>query len=115
MFCFLNNKEKDVSRAEGGKFGFIDPSGEWVIPPKFDDAQDFSEGLAAVFVDEIKKWGYIDKKGETVIEPEYLEAFPTEHGLIKVSREQIGEYSYIDRQGNDVEFKSLSEQRSKVR
>ncbi|WP_051506979.1 WG repeat-containing protein [Saccharibacillus sacchari] len=98
-----------------GNFGFINSSGEWVIPPKFDDAQDFSEGLAAVFVDDIKKWGYIDKKGEIVIEPEYLEAFPTEHGLMKVSREQIGEYSYIDRQGNHVEFKPLSEQRSKVR
>jgi hypothetical protein len=33
-----------------GKFGCIDKAGKIIIPPRFDDARNFSEGLAAVDV-----------------------------------------------------------------
>lgn len=46
-------------------WGFIDPSGQFVIEPKFDDARDFSEGLAAANLN--GKWGYINQKGSLVI------------------------------------------------
>jgi len=36
-----------------------------IIPLKYDDAEDFSEGFAKVKKD--GKWGVIDKKGNTVI------------------------------------------------
>ena len=45
-----------------GISGYIDSKGKIVIGFRFDDATDFSEGLAAVEND--GKWGYIDKQGE---------------------------------------------------
>lgn len=44
----------------GGKWGFIDTKGEWVIPADFKDAKDFNNGIAIVQKD--KEWVYIDKK-----------------------------------------------------
>ena len=41
-----------------------------VIPAKFTDAHDFSDGLAAV-KDDSRNWGYIDKSGKMVIEPKF--------------------------------------------
>ena len=40
-----------------------------VINSRFDGADPFSEGMAAVLVG--KKWGYIDKTGKIVIEPQF--------------------------------------------
>ena len=34
------------------KFGFMDCRGDWAIFPKYDDALDFSEALAAVKLDD---------------------------------------------------------------
>jgi hypothetical protein len=51
----------------GGKWGFIDKTGVFLIEPKYDYAGKFSEGLAGV---EIRgKWGYIDKTGKYVWKP----------------------------------------------
>jgi len=47
------------------KFGYIDHTGKWAIPPQFDQAHRFSEGLAAV-----RKKGlvmFINAKGERAI------------------------------------------------
>ncbi len=51
-------------------WGYINTSGEVVIPLKYRDAEIFSEdGLAPVKVD--KLWGFINTKGEMVIEDKY--------------------------------------------
>lgn len=39
---------KDKTRPDYWLYGYIDHSGAWVIKPIYDDAQPFSEGLAAV-------------------------------------------------------------------
>jgi len=39
------------------KYGYIDKLGKEVVPPKFDEAQEFSEGLAAVKFGH--KWGLL--------------------------------------------------------
>jgi len=53
------------------KWGYIDTEGNEVIPPKYDNALPFSEGLAAVgygkLGDSSSKWGFIDKSGNEVI------------------------------------------------
>ena len=54
-----------------GKCGFINKTGEVVIPFKYDCARPFSEGLAAVGIINNQgdaKWGYIDKDNNLVID-----------------------------------------------
>jgi hypothetical protein len=47
------------------KRGFINTQGEFVIPCKYEDARDFSQGLAWVQLN--NKWGCIDKEGKVVV------------------------------------------------
>ena len=51
------------------KYGYINKTGSFVIPQKFDEAYDFSDGLASVRID--KKYGFIDKTGKLVIAAMY--------------------------------------------
>jgi hypothetical protein len=48
----------------GGKFGFLDTGGKLAIPPVYDEASDFSGGLAQVVKE--GEWGYIDLEGNPV-------------------------------------------------
>jgi hypothetical protein len=92
-----------------GRYGYIDKTGQFVIPPKYGNAGDFSEGLAPVsiggrwdiptaflamvYVD--GRWGYINTKDELVIKPRFLDhrhsemvgpgAYPFSEGLAPVS------------------------------
>ena len=52
-----------------GRWGFVNTDGEKVIPAQYENANNFSEGLAAVKVDGV--WGFIDTSGEMVIEPQF--------------------------------------------
>ena len=63
-----------VIAKKDGKYGFIDKTGNPVIPFNFDEIGmgGFGEGLCAVKVD--NKWGYIDTKGEYFHQPEFEEA-----------------------------------------
>lgn len=78
--------------------GFIDHTGEFVIPAnyKLGCASDFSNGLAAVSTDG-QKWGYIDTKGNVVIEPKFERAGIFEGGAAKAKLK--GKYGIIDRTG----------------
>jgi len=94
----------------GARHGFIDRAGKEVIKPRFGYSEDFSEGLAAVRVDE--KWGYIDKTGKLVIAAKYGRAHSFSEGLAAVRVGGIynplrGEHDgdkagYIDRTGQFV-------------
>lgn len=82
-----------------GKWGFRDATGTWVIPPRFDFAHAFFEGLALVAVKE--KYGFIDKAGKLVIPLRYDRvAKGFSEGLAAVKLQ--GKWGYIDRQGNMV-------------
>lgn len=52
---------------ENHNYGFINSEGNEVIPTTYSKANDFKEGLAVVFNEEINKYGYINKNGEVVI------------------------------------------------
>ena len=63
-------------------YGFIDPDGKWAIPPKFDAAGAFRDGLCPVRLK--KRWGYIDRTGATIIEPRFARAWGFRDGVAEV-------------------------------
>ena len=97
------------------KWGYIDKTGRLVIPAKFLEAGDFSEGLAAaeVPVDQSKetpcimdgtssytapkKFGYIDHTGKMIIAPRWEYPGPFVGGLANVSN--CYKASFIDKTG----------------
>jgi hypothetical protein len=81
------------------KFGYVDVTGEFVIPPRFDAAGDFSEGLAAVQIKDL--WGYIDRTGAVVIEPRFTTArrFECGHALVEPKGGGVDAIHYVDRTG----------------
>lgn len=80
-------------------WGYIDKDAQFVIEPKFHDAWDFHEGLAAVRIDWAR--GYIDKTGNFVIEPQFQYAGPFIDG--KAFVELDGKWGYIRPDGSWAE------------
>jgi WG containing repeat len=71
-----------TAKSSDGKWGYKDESGSYRIPPQFDTATKFSEGLAAVALH--KKVGYIDATGKMVISPQFVHGEPFHEGLALV-------------------------------
>ena len=85
-----------------GKYGFIDKSGNVVVPCKYGNAWSFSEGLAAVEID--GKWGFIDKSGNVVVPCKYHAARSFSEGLaaVRIGGWETGKWGFIDKSGNEV-------------
>jgi DNA-binding transcriptional regulator/RsmH inhibitor MraZ len=83
-----------------GKFGYIDRNGKIAIPARYVKAEDFSEGLAAVSLDD-KIYGYIDTNGKMTISPKFESVRQFKNGLAVIERKDNGnsKYGYIDRTG----------------
>jgi len=87
---------------EHGRAGFIDRTGQIVIPLCFDTVGEFSEGLARFERD--GRWGYIDPSGNIVIEPTFPWAEEFHEGLahVQVTGTVLGydgRWGYIDQTG----------------
>jgi len=80
------------------RWGFVDATGELVIPLQWMYVSAFSEGLAAVWVND--KWGFIDTDGNTVIQPRYEQVEAFSQGRAAVMRN--GLWGFIDTQGNEI-------------
>jgi hypothetical protein len=91
--------KSDLTYARSNKLmGFINNKGEWVIPPTYDKARDFSQGLAPVYMD--KNWGYINEQGEKVIDFQFKDAEVfSANGLAPVKEKKWG---FIDKTGKWV-------------
>ncbi len=91
-----------VAFKEDGKFGFKDEKGKVIIAPKYSGAEDFSEGLACVSLNDA--WGFIDETGKVVIPFKYNAGYGTGHkfsqGLAAVNLND--KWGYIDKTGNTV-------------
>lgn len=95
-----------VACVQTSKWGFIDPSGQFVIKPQFDEVGYFREGLATVtFWDQSKasrhRQGYLDKTGRIVVKPQFDIAQPFSEGLAAVGMTDGDGYQFgfIDRTG----------------
>lgn len=90
---------EDAETVEGGLWGFIDRSGEWVIEPQFETAGAFTDDLAVVRAPGGRK-GYIDRRGEWAIEPDFDQLRPFAEGLAAVGKG--GLWGFIDKNGETV-------------
>lgn len=95
-------------RAEAdGPWGYIDQDLNIAIPPMYESADAFSEGLAAVGVRTEGMgilYGYIGARGEMVIEPQFymVDWFGFSEGTTRVRYGWDDVWHTIDTQGNDV-------------
>jgi hypothetical protein len=81
-------------------FGYLDTTGREVIPPKWLDATDFSNGLAWVMNKDRR--GYIDKAGKLVLEfDENVFGLPFSEGLAPLANDKY-KWGYINRDGEWV-------------
>jgi len=85
-----------------GRWGFINAEGNEVIKPMYNNAKDFSEGLAAVQM--IKnnriRWGFIDKKNEVIIPLLYDRVQNFRNGFSMV--ELNGKWGLINQNGKII-------------
>jgi hypothetical protein len=78
-----------------GKYGFIDHSGKMVIPPAYDKALAFSDGLSVVYVG--MQCGFIDTAGKLVAQPQFDDCMPFAEGMAAVK--SGNQWGYIDQSG----------------
>ncbi|MCA1816762.1 MAG: WG repeat-containing protein [Acidobacteria bacterium] len=83
-------------------YGYVDRAGRLVIPPQFEYAKPFSEGLAAV--SNCSKPAFIDETGAVVLSVPFDEANAFAGGLASVLRYEMGgaRIGYVDRAGKVV-------------
>jgi hypothetical protein len=96
--------------------GYIDQTGELVIPPRFFDpggmegSENFSEGLAAATLLEVDDeqgdslYGYINKVGEMVIAPQFYAAHPFSDGIavVEFHSQEVTTFALINQQGEII-------------
>jgi tetratricopeptide (TPR) repeat protein len=81
-----------------GKWGYINTNGAIIVSPKFDQARNMKEGLAAIIFN--GKGGYIDKAGKIVINPqfEFPGDFSDGFATVKINNK----WGFIDKTGKIV-------------
>lgn len=96
------------------QFGCVDPDGAVVIPPKYDLADDFSEGLAIVGIGlgprerlgrpaaKPARYGVVDRDGHLVLPLQFDSISGFSDGLARVTTFSTATFSYIDRSGKVV-------------
>lgn len=77
------------------EYGYIDSSGTFVIPPAYEWAKPFSEGLAIVMLDRVV--GYIDETARMVIPPQFEFVGNFQDGRAMVFKDEA--YALIDSVG----------------
>jgi hypothetical protein len=85
---------------EFGKWGYINSNGKTVIKCQFDDAGEFSEGLAKIRKDTL--FGFIDTTGKIIIEPQFYQAAYFSDGLcnITIKKDTTFQYGFIKKDGS---------------
>jgi len=82
-------------RAWWGSYGYVNNLGKFVLEPQYENAQPFSDFLAAVKKD--GRWGYINGEGKFVIEPRFEDAYLFSDQTAAVK--ENGKWGFINRSG----------------
>lgn len=107
----LNNKLL-IPLNDSDFVGYIDTTGEFVIPAYYEAATTFKEGVAVVNRND-SAW-FINKENVNVFGLYYTEAYPFYNGIAPVNK--AGQWFLINRQGQEIAgpFDDLSEQSEQV-
>jgi len=98
LIVSLNGQELFPKKNKKGEWGYIDEKGNIIITYMYRHARDFSEELAAVYLD--KWWGFINKKGRHIIPCQYQQVNCFSEGLAAVRRKD--KWGFIDKTGKIV-------------
>lgn len=101
-------KKRTMIKIIKGWWSYCDKkSGEVIIKHTFEDAKDFSEGLARIKDGDY--YGYIDETGKVVIEPKFKNAqsyfednIALVHAMIITGTEIEYKYGWIDKMGKEI-------------
>ena len=83
---------------DSGKWGYVDRTGRFIIPARFDFAFPFSDERAVVEINKVR--GVVTPDGKWVTEPAYKWSIAYGSGFLPVMRG--GRFSYLDRSGRAV-------------
>ena len=81
------------------KWGYIDTTGNVIIPPKYNEVENFSDGIARVRTG--TKWGLVDISGREIIKPTFDAIYEFVNGKAKVLLN--GEHYYMNKEGQRVD------------
>ena len=89
----------------GGKWGFINRQGEFVVNPTYQDLKGFSEGFAAVKRGGL--WAYIDEDFQRITDYEFRWVDYFKNGIAEVRLSSVhgdydGRFAYINSQGDII-------------
>lgn len=79
--------------------GYMQPSGQIIVPAELETARDFSSNGFAIIQQE-GKWGIIDRNGRLAIRPEYDGLGDVSNGL--AAFKQNGKWGYLDTNHNII-------------
>ncbi|WP_026476125.1 WG repeat-containing protein [Alkaliphilus transvaalensis] len=98
-FDFVNEPQEGLAPVLlDGKWGFINPEGDVIVPIIYDSVGVFSEGRAGVKVGNY--WGYVDQQGNVIVEPQYDALTTYAEGLGIVVKDN--RYGALNRDGEAV-------------
>jgi hypothetical protein len=99
LFDEVKPFSEDLAAAKvGNKWGYINPKGDFVVPPQFSEARNFKNGLAKIRYFGTGKEGYINKAGALVTDfYDYLGTFSD--GLAFAQNEGSESFYFIDENG----------------
>lgn len=85
-----------------GLYGYLSiTDGSFIIPPQYEQARDFSEGLAAVEY-KMSRWKFIDPDNKSAFPNEITFAYSYKNGLAVVQERGDGLYGLIDKKARWV-------------
>lgn len=82
----------------GDEWGYVDPRGTLVIPPRYDAALPFIDGMAVVSLGD--QFGAIDRSGQYIVTPQYDVLMPPREGMALACRDDL--CGFLDRKGQPV-------------
>lgn len=99
--CAFNDHRAAVQDGTSGLWGYVDPSGDLIIPCRYQEAYTLNDGRAyfvpALIPGEPRRWGLIDIQGAVVVPPCWKNMSHLRHDFIVEDFD--GHYGVIDRDG----------------